>query len=123
MGNPAQVHVIGHQETEYSHDVWLYTHWDADRIINTVSQALQREERWKDPEYLTRIIFSEMIKDNVSGSTGYGIGSHQHGDVSGIITVDADNQTVTIDGWGTPDGFYQFDDWTVFQEGVPQPSV
>jgi len=81
MGDRAQVHIVANKEKEYNHDVWLYTHWGA------------------DAEYLTRIIFSSMIEQDVRGSTGYGIGNHQHGDVYRVITVDVDEQLITVDGW------------------------
>lgn len=54
--------------------VVLYTHWGGSDLPSTLADALDRGRgRWTDPTYLTRIIFSEMIKDEVLGETGYGI--------------------------------------------------
>jgi hypothetical protein len=99
MGDRAQVRVVAHKNKEYNHDVWLYTHWGGSGLIETVAYAIGRGERWTDAEYLTRIIFSSMVEQDVRGSTGYGIGNHQHGDVFRVITVDVDEQSVTVDGW------------------------
>lgn len=54
--------------------VALYTHWAGSDAPQTLANALSRGQgRWNDPTYLTRIIFSEMIKDEVLEETGYGI--------------------------------------------------
>jgi len=111
MGDRAQVHIVAHKGKEYNHDVWLYTHWGGVSLPDVVAHAISRGERWTDAEYLTRIIFSEMIIDDIRGETGYGIGNHQHGDVYRVITVDVDEQTITVDGWyDIPDETYSFAD-------------
>jgi hypothetical protein len=99
MGDRAQVHIVANKNKQYNHDVWLYTHWGGTGLPETVAYAISRGERWTDASYLTRIIFSHMIEQDIHGSTGYGIGNHQHGDVYRVITVDLDEQEVTIDGW------------------------
>jgi len=109
MGDRAQVHIVANKNKQYNHDVWLYTHWGGTALPETVAYAISRGERWTDASYLTRIIFSEMIKQDIHGSTGYGIGNHQHGDVYRVITVDLDEQEVTIDGWReVSDGTFSF---------------
>jgi len=112
MGDRAQVHIVANKDKEYNHDVWLYTHWHGTGLVNVVSRAISRGERWNDAEYLTRIIFSEMVKEDVRGDTGYGIGNHQHGDVYRVITIDVDEQKVTVDGWHRMNnGTYYFDEF------------
>ncbi|MDD3267107.1 MAG: hypothetical protein PHC75_08015 [Burkholderiales bacterium] len=75
--------------------IYLYQHYDGYALYKIVQNAIIRgRDRWNDPEYLTRIIFSEMIKDYVMGETGYGIGTSEHGDIEFLITVDIDNQTI-----------------------------
>ena len=69
-------------------DVYLYTHHDGHRLDEIVASALSRNERWNDQEYLTRIIFSEMIRDSVDAETGYGIGA-------GMVT-EGEDQIVTV---------------------------
>lgn len=112
MGDRAQVHIVANKDKEYTHDVWLYTHWGGTGLIEVVAHAISRGERWQDSEYLTRIIFSEMIERDIHGSMGYGIGNHQHGDVYRVITVDVDEQEITIDGWReVADGTHSFADF------------
>lgn len=46
--------------------VVFYTHWSGYRIANILANALRRGRgRWNDFQYLNRIIFCEMIKDDV----------------------------------------------------------
>jgi hypothetical protein len=79
-------------------EVWFYTHWGAGALWECVASALRRGKgRWDDDEYLARIIFCEMVGNDVDGTTGFGIGMSRHGDVWQVITVDAGNQTVTVE--------------------------
>jgi len=51
------------------------------------------KQRWHDRAYLNRIIFSELIKEEIMELTGYGIGNNDMGgDV--VITIDVDNQKI-----------------------------
>lgn len=69
MGTRAEVEVQHGEGT-----IYLYQHYDGYEIAETVANALERSEsRWNDEAYLTRIIFSEMIKDDINGTMGYGI--------------------------------------------------
>lgn len=93
MGNRAQVQFIDENRNE----VWFYTHWTGHRLEQTVINAMRRGKgRHNDPEYLARIIFSEMIKDEVMDEVGYGIGFQQHGDVDKVVIVDCNLKTVTM---------------------------
>lgn len=93
MGDRGQVKVIQQPDAPA---IWLYTHWGASELSTTVQTAIARKERWSDPEYLTRIIFCEMVKGQEGGSTGYGIGIARHGDVWQVVTVDIPNQTISV---------------------------
>lgn len=96
MGDRGQVRFIyGQDEGE----VWFYTHWGASELVGDVQNALVRGKgRWDDDEYLARIVFCEMVGVNgVTGTTGYGIGMSKHGDVWQVVTVDASNNTVTVE--------------------------
>jgi hypothetical protein len=54
--------------------LYFYSHWGGYYLPQTLANALDRgRDRWDDPSYLTRIIFSEMIKESVEDTTGYGI--------------------------------------------------
>jgi hypothetical protein len=93
MGDRGQVRLISKGQP----DIYLYTHWTAYRLAETVADALERgQSRWNDDEYLNRIIFCEMVKDEVLDETGYGIGTTLHGDTRLVVEVDHDEQTVTF---------------------------
>lgn len=68
--------------------IYLYTHWDGSNLKKILKRVLKRKQRWNDEPYLTRMIFSEMIKDNVLGETEYGISTE---------IVDNDNEILNID--------------------------
>jgi hypothetical protein len=90
MGDRAQVLI---EDT----GVYLYTHWGGSNLLETVKEAIGSKEgrgRWSDGEYLTRIIFSRMIKHDLMGETGYGIGTRQHGDIERLITVNCKEKTI-----------------------------
>ena len=90
MGDRGQVHIK-------DEGVWLYTHWNASELINTVRTALAKKIRWDDSEYLTRIIFDQMIGEDQGGETGFGISSHgPHGDEWRIIEIDCEEQKITV---------------------------
>ena len=76
--------------------VYLYSHWGSGSILKTVKTALSKRWRWNDMEYLARIIFCEMVKDDINGEVGYGIGASQHGDLDNLVTVDVSKQTVSF---------------------------
>lgn len=64
---------------EQQGSIYIYSHWGGDDDINNsplaqqVRQGLSRRERWGDESYLARIIFSEVIKDDIESDTGYGL--------------------------------------------------
>lgn len=82
--------------TDFSTPIYLYQHYDGYDLMSTVCNAIKKgDDRLDTPEYLTRIIFSNMIKNDIMGTTGYGIGTSQHGDIEYLVEVNIDNQTVT----------------------------
>lgn len=91
MGARAQVKI-----EEHGAAVYLYTHWGAGSIVETVKTALRKKWRWTDSEYLTRIIFCQMVKGDEEGETGFGIGTGVHGDIEILVTVNVPCQTVTV---------------------------
>jgi hypothetical protein len=93
MGDRGQVRLV----SEGSPDIYLYTHWNASSLMEVVADALKRGKgRWNDDEYLNRIIFSEMIKDDVMSETSFGIGTSQHEDVWRVVTVYHDTKFVEV---------------------------
>ena len=94
MGDRAQVKIV----EESGHPVYLYTHWYGHKIKEITANALSRGAgRWNDSEYLARIIFSEMIRDDIDGTTGYGISTVQHGDTEILVTVDGNRKEVFVE--------------------------
>lgn len=78
--------------------IYLYTHWSGTELPDVVKSALARGKgRWGDTPYLTRIIFSDMIRDDIDGETGYGIGSHEVDGNHPTIILNDGAHTVTIE--------------------------
>ena len=92
MGDRANIKI----EAEGEAPIFLYTHWNGYCLPETLQTALARKQRWDDSQYLTRIIFSEMIKADVLDEHGYGISTIVHDGDDRIITVNCVDQTVTI---------------------------
>ncbi len=69
---------LGHTSGEVS--IYLYTHWGGEELCQDLARGLDKGQgRWLDPDYLTRIIFNEMQKDD-RGTTGFGISVYPAGD-------------------------------------------
>ena len=101
MSTRSQVKVIS---TEFTIPIYLYQHYDGYGLFEIVSNAIKRgKSRWNDPEYLTRIIFSEMLMSGsyddhnaLNDTIGYGIGTSEHGDIDYLVTVNIDDQTIQV---------------------------
>ena len=89
MGTRSQVHMI-------NSGVYLYQHLDGYNLPTEIKEALKLKARWDDEEYLTRIIFSTMIKDKIYEETGYGIGTAQHEDIEWLVEIDVEKQHLRI---------------------------
>ncbi len=77
--------------------IYFYTHWDGEELPNILRAALLRgKDRWNDNAYLARVIFCEMIKDDVLGLTGYGISTYLMDNEHPLIYVYPGDQTVSI---------------------------
>lgn len=79
--------------------IYLYQHWDAYNLPGVVARALDRDRRrWDDGQYLTRILFSQMLKetDMLDETTGFGL-STTMGDGGVEVYVDLEAQTVKFD--------------------------
>ncbi len=78
--------------------IYFYTHWSGSELPNIVASALSRgENRWDDDIYLARILFSELIKNDVLDETGYGIYTKQ-GDGGTEVFVYASEKEVEYNG-------------------------
>src|SRR4051794_38424404 len=75
--------------------IFLYTHWGAEYLKQDLKNALARgQSRWDDESYLARIIFSEMVKGDIEGTTGYGLAPYETDPEFPTIRVDLQKQTV-----------------------------
>jgi hypothetical protein len=75
MGTHAEVWF--HEEAA-SDPIIFYQHFDGYDIAHFVADALHEGGmgRINDPPYLARIIFTEMIRNGLDNTTGYGITQH-----------------------------------------------
>lgn len=78
--------------------VYLYPHWSGSALPAQVAGALKKKERWNDEQYLNRIIFCEMVKSNLSETTGFGITGYVGDGDDRIIRIDVDTQKITMNG-------------------------
>lgn len=120
MGDRANVVIP--QEVGEDSNVYLYTHWAGTELPATVQTALARRERWDDQQYLTRIIFEEMIKPALGHPTGYGITAWLGDGATRLVYVDTAKQQVRLqrcDHKGVPRGepqVYSFDEYVALPE-------
>lgn len=93
-----------------SQQVCLYSHWGGEELRDVLKKAMTRgHSRWNDASYLTRIIFCEMVKDDIEGLTGFGIQQEANEDDANYptIVVDVDGQIVRVGHYG-PSSFEEF---------------
>jgi hypothetical protein len=58
--------------------IYLYSHYDGQNAITRLANALQiAEPRWNDVSYGNRIAISNIIKDEWTLTTGYGLSVNQ----------------------------------------------
>lgn len=89
--------------------VYLYTHDTAKNLLANVHNILSKESRWDDPDYLSRMLFCEMIPESFWGSdTGFGIGTQLYADVELLISLDTVNQKITVSS-----GLHEFDNFSM----------
>lgn len=113
MGDRANIEV-----RERENSVFLYSHWTGSEMPEVLRRALHRgEDRWRDPSYLARIIFCEMVAGYEMELTGFGISSTEIG-ASKHLLVDVDKQTVAIDGY-TPISFRDYVASLRVNEAIP----
>jgi len=94
--------------------VFLYSHWTGSDLPKILQQALKRGKgRWGDTPYLTRIVFSQMIKGELLEVTGYGISTSMCDNENNILFLDDVNQVVKVlkHSWGN-----ELDEMTVMAE-------
>lgn len=101
MGDRRNIELVYNSKDEYGQTrrVYLYTHWRGSELPTIVANTLnskQGRNRWNDPSYLARIIFTNMMKNGINddGETGFGISPNQGDYNHANIIIDLDEQTV-----------------------------
>ncbi len=78
--------------------IYFYSHWLGTELRQILANALARgAERWEDESYLARIIFSEMIQDDIKSVTGFGIAPYEVDPEHKTIVVNPREQTIECD--------------------------
>ena len=95
MGDRANIKI--YMNNGKNDPIYLYSHWGGSTFYGVLKKALSRQERWDDESYLTRIIFSEMVKDNISDGTSFGISSYLCDNEHTILGVNCSTQEVTFE--------------------------
>lgn len=102
--------------------VYLYQHSDGYDLGDEVRAAIATPRgmaRRNDAEYLTRVIFEEMLTQNnaIGKEYGFGIGTQRADDIEYFVTVSLRAQTVTVESLRgvTPPEVWTFDGQLVTQ--------
>ena len=99
MGCRGTIEIWEHAASPDESPVVLYTHWGAKEMEDDLRDVLSRKLRWNDPPYLSRMIFSRMIRNDIDGELNYGILTDNVGDTEIEIVVDCNRQEVIVKGW------------------------
>ena len=78
--------------------VFLYGHWAGHRMLENLANAVEAARpRWTDESYATRICISQLVGDEWSSETGWGISVNQLADNEHKVPViDWAEQTFTL---------------------------
>lgn len=96
MGDRANI-CLKQNNSKDGGQIYMYTHWGGHELAEVLQQALIRgASRWDDEQYLGRILFSELIKDNPEELTGIGLSTYLCDNEHPIIHVDSETQEVAI---------------------------
>jgi hypothetical protein len=90
MGDRANAVVKDGKDT----GVFIYTHRSGYVLPLKVQKALQKKWRWNDVQYLTRIIYDEVVRGHERTETGFGLTTTIWDNGHKIIVVDPDNSQV-----------------------------
>jgi hypothetical protein len=82
---------------ENNEKIYFYGHYCGFDMFNILKNALIKgKERWNDEAYLARIIFCELIKDDVDGTTGYGISPYICDNEYPIFEINPNERIVSL---------------------------
>lgn len=99
MGDRANIVILEEDFDNVAlHAVFLYGHWMGQRAPEILKAALRRaiaDQRSADSSYLGRVIFCEMVRDDLDGTTGYGISAQLQDNDWPLLVVDPRSGRVT----------------------------
>lgn len=94
MGDRANIYLV---DGDADHGIYLYTHWDGSRWPEALRKALAfGKGRWGDPQYLGRIIASQVFSDIHDQGIGGGLSTVMGDNDNPVIVVDLDQSTVSF---------------------------
>lgn len=77
--------------------IYLYSHDRARNLLANVHNVLSKEIRWDDPDYLSRMIFCEIVPEEYwYNDEGFGIGTQLYADTEILISLDTVKETITV---------------------------
>lgn len=110
MGDRGNIRIAYHD----GNSVNFYGHWSGSEMFDVLKSALNRgRSRWDDEQYLSRIIFCELVKDDVMGLTGFGISPYIGDNEYNVFVVRPESNTVCVE----TEGGNTLDEWS-FEEFV-----
>ncbi len=92
MGDRANI--VMRQNGGVETNIYFYSHYNGSKLPSILQDALKRQKRWDDEQYLARIIFCQMAKDDVMGELGLGISSYVGDGEDRLVEVDCEPQRV-----------------------------
>lgn len=108
MGERCNIKIVEPWEGE----IYFFSHWKGENLIVDLHRALTRgKDRWYDPEYLNRIIFCDVVRNDEQGLTGYGLSTYLMDSDYPLLTVNHKTQTVEIGEGGAAALKYSFEDF------------
>jgi hypothetical protein len=98
--------------------VYLYAHWSGWDIAHSAVHGL-KSGRATDGPYLARVIFSHMVKDDLTAETGYGISAQLTDNGHPIIVINPGTQEAWLenDDGGDLTAHVSFEDFIAAVEG------
>jgi len=94
MGDRAN---FGFRSNEGTEIIFLYGHWAGDGMMATLANALEvARRRWCDESYATRICISNIIGDEWTQETGWGVSTYMGDNEHSVPVVNWGTQTVSL---------------------------
>lgn len=91
MGERANVVIQSYNESR----TYLYSHWDGEGVLAPAIKGL-KSGRVGDPQYLARIVFENMILEDIGSETGYGISAALADNSYPLLVIDAGVTPTTV---------------------------